>query len=137
MPLFWPLYWPLCLFSSLFDQSLTSFQLETEPQKILGEADHVTAAHTPSPFTVCATCNRVPVIDGHTECVIVTLKKKTTVGHVVKCLQEYTCEAQEKGVPSAPTQWYANRMVTWEVYLVTWSGMGPRGMCFIVAYHVM
>src|SRR5215211_3756787 len=45
-------------------------KMQTEAQKLLG-AYHPDAGFQPAPFVLSAHCNRVPVRDGHTECVSV------------------------------------------------------------------
>ncbi len=75
-------------------------KVEVESQKILGtiEGDTVKSAD----FIVSAQCNRVPVIDGHTENLSIKFKKKPTPGEVRKVLQEWKAMPQEKKLPSAP-----------------------------------
>jgi aspartate-semialdehyde dehydrogenase len=51
-------------------------KLEEEVAKLLGTAS--TTAFQPSAITVSAHCNRVAVIDGHTECVSIKLRKPAT-----------------------------------------------------------
>ncbi|MCW8811956.1 MAG: Asd/ArgC dimerization domain-containing protein, partial [Chlorobium sp.] len=53
-------------------------------------------------FKISAQCNRVNVTDGHTECVQVKLKKKTSVEKIKKAWQEYSSEPQKLKLPSAP-----------------------------------
>lgn len=56
-------------------------------------ADMVLSAH----------CNRVNVVDGHTECVSVKFKKAdVSAADVVAALQSFTSPAQELKLPSAP-----------------------------------
>ncbi|PNY24361.1 Aspartate-semialdehyde dehydrogenase [Tolypocladium capitatum] len=63
-------------------------KLETEARKILGRLDDAGKAFIEQDgLRVSATCNRVPVMDGHTACV--SLK--------------YTAQAQALGCPSAPS----------------------------------
>lgn len=63
--------------------------------------------HASSPLKVSAACNRVAVIDGHTECVSVSFVNRPapTPAQVAKAMEEFTSLAQELGkgkVPSAP-----------------------------------
>ncbi|KAJ8085036.1 aspartate-semialdehyde dehydrogenase [Marasmius tenuissimus] len=62
--------------------------------------------HTTSPLRVSAQCNRVPVIDGHTECVSVRFARRPPPSpqQVREALAAYTSEAQTLGCPSAPTK---------------------------------
>jgi len=80
-------------------------KLETEPQKILGKLNTQPkddSLFTFSDFDACASCNRVPVLDGHTEAVVLKLKKEASVSELEQVLSNYTCEAQELKLPSAP-----------------------------------
>ncbi|MBT3261622.1 aspartate-semialdehyde dehydrogenase [bacterium] len=67
-------------------------KMETEPYKILGTKD----------FKISATCNRVAVIDGHTECVAVKLKNKARKEDIIKAWQEFRGKPQELNLPTAP-----------------------------------
>lgn len=85
-------------------------KMEVEPQKILGD---IAAAEegdgfgdlpqfVPADFVVSAQCNRVHVIDGHTECVSVKLRKPATVAQVEECMRQWQSEAQTLRLHSAP-----------------------------------
>jgi aspartate-semialdehyde dehydrogenase len=75
-------------------------KVETEPLKILGSMD---GNHINYPdIKISAQCNRVPVVDGHTECVQVNLKKKGPVQEIIKAWQNYSAEPQSLNLPSAP-----------------------------------
>ncbi len=75
-------------------------KVETEPQKLLGTmtssgvefADFQTTAH----------CNRVPVIDGHTECVSVKLSRKASLEEVANAFREFKSEIDGLDLPFAP-----------------------------------
>jgi aspartate-semialdehyde dehydrogenase len=58
----------------------------------------------PAGFTVSSHANRVPVEEGHLECVSLTLKKKASVKEVIRCWEEFRGPEQVKGLPSAPRQ---------------------------------
>lgn len=75
-------------------------KVETETRKILGKV----AGHSvePAAFRVSATCTRVPVLEGHTEAVHVSLKKAATVADVKSVLREYGEEFLALKLPSAP-----------------------------------
>jgi aspartate-semialdehyde dehydrogenase len=62
-------------------------KVEMEPQKILGtfEGDKI----VPAEFGVSASCHRVPVMDGHTEAVWVTMKDDPSPEEVKKAMQEF------------------------------------------------
>lgn len=80
-------------------------KLETEARKILGSIDGTkTAFIEQEGLRVSASCNRVPVLDGHTACVSLKFKNQPapSAEAVKKALREYTCEAQTLGCPSAP-----------------------------------
>ena len=85
--------------------------MELEPQKILGvigrTAEMGSSARplfVPASFKVSAQCNRVPVIDGHMECVSVKFERGegVTVEQVEEALREWKSEAQTLNLPSAP-----------------------------------
>jgi aspartate-semialdehyde dehydrogenase len=77
-------------------------KLERETRKILGRlADDHVEEH---PIEVSATCNRVPVVDGHTLCVSVELEKQATAGALREAWSGFRAEPQERGLPSAPAR---------------------------------
>lgn len=75
-------------------------KIEREPQKILGTV----AANSirPASFTISAQANRVPVEEGHLECVSLRLGTKAALEDVIRCWEEFQGAAQELGLPSAP-----------------------------------
>jgi len=75
-------------------------KLETEPLKILGTIKH--SKIEMANITISAQCNRVPVIDGHTESVQIKLKKKTTAEDIIACWRAFSGEPQKFELPSAP-----------------------------------
>lgn len=75
-------------------------KLESEPQKILGKFDG--QRFVSAGFRISAQCNRVPVIDGHTECVSVRLKQKASLAEVREAFNRFTADPQRLGLPSAP-----------------------------------
>ncbi len=75
-------------------------KVEMEPQKCLGKV--VDGKIKSADFKISSHCNRVPVIDGHTVCVSVKLKKQTTVDEIKKIWNEYQGEPQKLNLPSAP-----------------------------------
>ncbi|EIN11030.1 aspartate-semialdehyde dehydrogenase [Punctularia strigosozonata HHB-11173 SS5] len=87
-------------------------KIEWETLKILGgiaEADDESGLksfdmHSRHPLRVSASCNRVPVVDGHTECVSVRFARRPPPSpqQVREALSAYTTEAQALGCPSAP-----------------------------------
>lgn len=77
-------------------------KMETETQKILG--DYVDGQFRPHPMKVSAHCNRVPVVDGHTETVSVELSAKVTAAELIAAFNNYRSVPQERDLPSAPKQ---------------------------------
>jgi aspartate-semialdehyde dehydrogenase len=75
-------------------------KMESETQKILGTFDR--DAVTPHPVVVSAQTTRVPVIDGHTEAISVTLDSRPSVNDVRAALAGYRGRPQELKLPSAP-----------------------------------
>ncbi|MGH7325764.1 MAG: aspartate-semialdehyde dehydrogenase [Candidatus Rokuibacteriota bacterium] len=75
-------------------------KVETETRKILGKVAGGTVE--PAAFRVSATCTRVPVLDGHTEAVYVSLKKAATVDDAKKALRDYGKEFVALRLPSWP-----------------------------------
>ncbi len=62
-------------------------KVETEPQKILGTFDGKKIVN--ADFKVSASCHRVPVMDGHTEAVWVTMRDNPTPEEVKKAMLEF------------------------------------------------
>jgi len=85
-------------------------KLEWETLKILGgitEDDQGVKCfdmHAAHPLRISASCNRVPVIDGHTECVSVRFARRPPPSpqQVREALIAFTPDAQTLGCPSAP-----------------------------------
>lgn len=77
-------------------------KIETETLKILGqfEKDHI----VPASFKISAHCNRVPVLDGHTECVSIKLKTKASAADIIKAWNHFQAEPQKLNLPTAPFQ---------------------------------
>jgi aspartate-semialdehyde dehydrogenase len=73
-------------------------KLEAETLKILGEIDR------PADFAISAQCNRVNVIDGHTACVRVKLRRKTNLAEIKAALANFTALPQELKLHSAPLE---------------------------------
>ena len=77
-------------------------KMETETRKILGP---VTAAGVEAyPVTISASTTRVPVINGHTEIVTVSLESDPGPEAVIAALRGFSGRPQETGLPSAPPQ---------------------------------
>jgi aspartate-semialdehyde dehydrogenase len=75
-------------------------KMERETHKILGSlaGDRI----EPHGVRVSAQCNRVSVIDGHTECVSVKLGREATAEDLRLAWSEFAGEPQRLGLPSAP-----------------------------------
>ena len=75
-------------------------KIETETKKILGQlTDAGVAAHA---VTVSASTTRVPVINGHTEIVTVSLESDPGPEALIAALRDFSGRPQEVGLPSAP-----------------------------------
>lgn len=77
-------------------------KLEQETLKILGSLRGGELAY--ADFRIGAACNRVPVIDGHTECVSVQLGRPAALAEVAEALRCFAGEPQRLGLPSAPAR---------------------------------
>ena len=75
-------------------------KMETETQKILGRATG--NGVEPHPVTVSAGTTRVPVINGHTELVTVSLDAAPAVEEMVAAIRDFRGRPQELGLPGAP-----------------------------------
>ena len=76
-------------------------KMEAETLKLLGRlSGHVVASLAAK---ITAHCNRVPVIDGHTECVSIKLSRKTTADEILAAWDEYKPLAG-RNLPFAPKQ---------------------------------
>lgn len=76
-------------------------KMEKEPKKILGSFDGKNKVDY-AEIKISAQCNRVSVIDGHTECVQVKLKKKATREEIINAWNQFTAEPQKLNLPFAP-----------------------------------
>ena len=77
-------------------------KMERETRKMLGSLAGDTVV--PAPFPVSAQCNRVPVVDGHTETVSVRLGADPDPAEVAQTLAAFRGLPQERALPSAPRQ---------------------------------
>jgi len=80
-------------------------KMEYETLKIMGNVNSNATGFCLLPSTsVSATCNRVPVVDGHTECVSVKFERRPPPSpeRVIAALESYVSEAQQIGCHSAP-----------------------------------
>jgi aspartate-semialdehyde dehydrogenase len=77
-------------------------KVECEPVKLLGtlrDGQVVNAS-----LVISAQCNRVPVRDGHTECVSVQFEGKPDVGEVIAALEGFRSPLEVANLPSSPPQ---------------------------------
>jgi aspartate-semialdehyde dehydrogenase len=77
-------------------------KMQQETQKILGDfaGDRI----EPLAAKVSAHCNRVGVVDGHTETVSVEFSTKTSDADVRRALETFRGVPQQRDLPSAPSQ---------------------------------
>ncbi|HTP34145.1 MAG TPA: aspartate-semialdehyde dehydrogenase [Candidatus Acidoferrales bacterium] len=75
-------------------------KMQVETQKILGDfkGDHI----EPLAAKVSAHCNRVSVVDGHTETVSLEFSGKPGESDIRAAFDEFTSVPQERNLPSAP-----------------------------------
>jgi aspartate-semialdehyde dehydrogenase len=75
-------------------------KMEMETQKIMGEfaGDHI----APLTAKVSAHCNRVAVVDGHTESVSVEFSSKPSKQDILHAIQAFHAVPQQRDLPSAP-----------------------------------
>ncbi|HXY24656.1 MAG TPA: aspartate-semialdehyde dehydrogenase [Candidatus Acidoferrum sp.] len=74
-------------------------KMEAEPQKLLGKWDGT--RFVDAGLGISAHCNRVPVVDGHLECVSVGLKKIASLNEVREALRTFEVDAELAALPSA------------------------------------
>ncbi|HET7149959.1 MAG TPA: aspartate-semialdehyde dehydrogenase [Candidatus Acidoferrum sp.] len=74
-------------------------KMETEPQKLLGKWDGTRFVE--AGLAISAHCNRVPVLDGHLECVSVGLKKIASLAEVREALRSFEVNAELAALPTA------------------------------------
>jgi aspartate-semialdehyde dehydrogenase len=74
-------------------------KMEIEPQKLLGKWDGV--RFVDAGLGLSAHCNRVPVLDGHLECVSLSLKKIASLQEVREALRNFEVSAELASLPSA------------------------------------
>ncbi|NOX19200.1 MAG: aspartate-semialdehyde dehydrogenase [Chlorobi bacterium] len=76
-------------------------KMETEPLKILGDFNGEKIID--AKIKISAQCNRVPVIDGHTETAQVKFKKKPRgVNELIDAINNFRGEPQKLNLPGAP-----------------------------------
>jgi len=74
-------------------------KMESEPQKLLGKWDG--ARFIDAGLRLSAHCNRVPVLEGHLECISVSLKKIASLEEVREALGNFQVDSELASLPSA------------------------------------
>ena len=74
-------------------------KMEAEPQKLLGKWDGTRFIE--AGLGISAHCNRVPVLDGHLECVSLGLKKIASLAEVREALQSFEVDDELACLPTA------------------------------------
>src|SRR5271169_6271014 len=74
-------------------------KMESEPQKLLGKWDG--SRFIDAGLGLSAHCNRVPVLDGHLECVSLSLKKVASLKEVREALRNFEVDAELAALPTA------------------------------------
>lgn len=77
-------------------------KIERETRRILGQ--YADGAVTEADITVSATCTRVPVVDGHTECISLALSRPADLGAISEAWRTFRAIPQEMQLPSAPAR---------------------------------
>ncbi|MEM4201720.1 MAG: aspartate-semialdehyde dehydrogenase family protein [Candidatus Hadarchaeum sp.] len=77
-------------------------KVKRETVKLLG--DFIEGRIVPASFKIACKCNRVPVLDGHTESVFIETRDKCTVEELKEAWRNYRGEPQRLGLPTAPRQ---------------------------------
>lgn len=75
-------------------------KVEEETQKLLGKLNGT--GIEPAPMRVSAHCNRVPVEDGHTESISISLRSAVSREDLIHAWREFRSVPQEQNLPSAP-----------------------------------
>ena len=76
-------------------------KMTEETKKLLGGFD---GAFQPADLVMTAHCNRVPVRDGHTECVSIRFKDAATPAQAAEAMASFRARPQELDLPSAPAR---------------------------------
>ncbi|MDA0378533.1 MAG: aspartate-semialdehyde dehydrogenase, partial [Bacteroidetes bacterium] len=78
-------------------------KLETEPLRILAPLMQGPSVELLD-FGISAQCNRVPVIEGHTECVSVKLSGSPSIDVIRRALAQWEAPAEVRALPSSPDE---------------------------------
>jgi aspartate-semialdehyde dehydrogenase len=74
-------------------------KMETEPLKLLGKWDG--ARFVDAGIGLSAHCNRVPVLEGHLECISIGLKKIASLNEVREALRNFEVDSELASLPTA------------------------------------
>jgi aspartate-semialdehyde dehydrogenase len=74
-------------------------KMESEPQKLLGKWDG--SRFVDAGLGISAHCNRVPVLDGHLECLSLSLKKIASLNEVREALATFQVDAELASLPTS------------------------------------
>ncbi|MCA9879919.1 MAG: aspartate-semialdehyde dehydrogenase [Thermomicrobiales bacterium] len=74
-------------------------KMTEETKKLLGGFD---GQFQPADLVMTAHCNRVPVRDGHTECVSIRFRESATPAQAAEAMAAFRARPQELDLPSAP-----------------------------------
>jgi aspartate-semialdehyde dehydrogenase len=77
-------------------------KVEHEPLKLLGTLQGERVAD--APFVVSAQCMRVPVRDGHTECVSVEFERQAPIDEAIAALEGFRAPPEVANLPSSPAR---------------------------------
>lgn len=77
-------------------------KVKKETVKLLGEFS--SGKIKPAGFKIACKCNRVPVLDGHTESVFIETTKGCSVDELKEAWRKYRAEPQRLALPTAPKQ---------------------------------
>lgn len=75
-------------------------KVEEEGLKILGRFNG--AEIEPADIKISASCNRVPVLEGHTEAIFIKTGKEWSIDEVSRAMKEFRALPQELKLPTAP-----------------------------------
>ncbi len=75
-------------------------KMATEPRKLLGTLSDDGIAF--ADLKISAQCNRVPVLDGHTECVSIKFAEKVSPEAVAEALQNFRSPIADLDLPTSP-----------------------------------
>ncbi|HVE83971.1 MAG TPA: aspartate-semialdehyde dehydrogenase [Myxococcales bacterium] len=80
-------------------------KVEVETKKILGTLQRSPVAIQPHAAKISCTCTRVAVLEGHTESVFVSLRKKASPAEVAAAMREWKGAEVARALPSSPPRW--------------------------------